>query len=84
MGLERAAVQEEFAVFLDESRFSAQQIRFVQRIIEELSVNGMVDPGRLYEDPYTSLGDPFDMFGDDGAENLVSILQRFRERVEAA
>lgn len=84
VGLERAAVQEEFAVFLDESRFSAQQIRFVQRIIEELSVNGMVDPGRLYEDPYTSLGDPFDMFGDDGAENLVSILVGFRARAQVA
>lgn len=84
VGLDRAEAQEAFAAFLDESRYSATQIRFVQRIVDELSVNGTVDPGRLYEDPYRGLGDPLDMFGDDGAFEIVSILNRIRATAEVA
>lgn len=84
VGLDRQAAQEAFAVYLDESRFSAQQIRFVQRIIDELSENGVVNPARLYEDPYVNMGDPFEMFGDDGAFEIVSILERIQKTAEVA
>ncbi len=83
VGLEPEAARQAFADFLDESRYSATQIRFVQRIVEELSKEGTVDPGRLYEDPFTSLGDPFEMFGDEGTFELVDILNRLRATAEA-
>lgn len=84
VGLSRDEARAAFAVFLDESRYSATQIRFVQRIVDELSENGTVDPSRLYEDPYVSLGDPLEMFGDDDAFEIVSILNRIRATAEVA
>jgi type I restriction enzyme, R subunit len=50
------AATEAFAAFLDQTRFSVDQIRFVQLIIDELTANGLMDPSRLYESPYIDLG----------------------------
>src|SRR5690606_39437424 len=49
VGLDRNAAKEAFAAFLDENRYSAQQIRFVEMIIDRLSHSGVIDPGQLYE-----------------------------------
>ncbi len=53
IGLDRAAANEAFAEFLDGERFTVDQVRFVGLIIEELTANGTVEPGRLYESPFT-------------------------------
>ncbi|MDN6815105.1 MAG: restriction endonuclease subunit R, partial [Corynebacterium variabile] len=61
VGLDRAAVRERFAEFLDQSTYNVTQIRYVETIIDELTVNGVVEPGRLFEDPYTEIiADPLD------------------------
>lgn len=52
-GLDRAAAKEAFADYLDGERFTAEQIRIVNMIINELTSNGVVEPRRLYESPYT-------------------------------
>ena len=56
VGLDRAAANEAFATFLDDSKFSAAQIRFISMIIDELTANGVMEPKRLYESPYTDHG----------------------------
>ena len=38
---------------LDGSRFSADQIHFVNLIVDELTANGIMEPVRLFEPPYT-------------------------------
>ncbi|NRD08647.1 DEAD/DEAH box helicase family protein [Rathayibacter agropyri] len=53
VGLDREAALESFARFLDGSRFSVDQIRFIHLIADELTANGLMDAGRLYESPYT-------------------------------
>ncbi|QOD43942.1 DEAD/DEAH box helicase family protein [Clavibacter zhangzhiyongii] len=53
VGLDREAALESFARFLDGSRFSVDQIRFIHLIADELTANGVMDAGRLYESPYT-------------------------------
>lgn len=55
VGLDRATVKERFADFLDAPNRNINQIRFVETIIDELTVNGVVEPGRLFEDPYTEI-----------------------------
>lgn len=42
-----------FFVDVDGTRFSADQVRFVNLIVDELTRNGVLDPGRLFESPYT-------------------------------
>ena len=53
VGLDRAAAQAAFARFLEGTAYTASQIRFVQLIIEHLTRNGIMDPGKLYEQPFT-------------------------------
>ncbi|MGL4745394.1 MAG: type I restriction-modification enzyme R subunit C-terminal domain-containing protein [Dermatophilaceae bacterium] len=53
VGLDRAAATEAFGRYLDRTTFSANQIRFITLIIDELTTHGSVEPGRLFESPYT-------------------------------
>src|SRR5262249_26376428 len=52
VGLDRAAAKVAFADFLDDKRYSKNQIEFVNLIINELTQRGVVEPGRVYETPY--------------------------------
>lgn len=53
VGLDHDAAREAFEQYLDHTRFSADQIRFVNLIVDELTKNGVMAPGRLFESPYT-------------------------------
>ena len=53
VGLDRSAANAAFENYLDGTKFSADQIRFVSLIIDELTKNGVMEPGRLFESPYT-------------------------------
>lgn len=53
VGLDRSAAIEAFESYLDKTRFSADQIRFVNLIVDELTKNGVMQPARLFESPYT-------------------------------
>lgn len=74
VGLDRAAAREAFATYLDGSRFSVDQIRFVSLIVEELTSNGTMEPARLYESPYVDHGHVDVIFPDD-FEVIVDILR---------
>lgn len=50
--LDQGAVQEHFPEFIADGS-SADQIEFVGMVIEHLCRNGFVDPGLLYERPFT-------------------------------
>ena len=52
VGLDRAAAKAAFADFLDDKRYSKNQIQFVNLIIDELTDRGIVDARRVYESPY--------------------------------
>jgi type I restriction enzyme R subunit len=55
VGLDRNAAKESFGQFLDADRYSSQQIRFVEMIIEPLTRQGVMEAGQLYEPPFTAL-----------------------------
>ncbi len=52
VGLDRAAAKAAFAEFLDDKRYSKNQIEFVNLIIDELTDRGAVEEKRVYETPY--------------------------------
>jgi type I restriction enzyme R subunit len=85
VGLDRAAAKEAFGQFLDENRYNSQQIRFVEMIIDKLTQGGVMDPGQLYEPPFTGLHyQGLDgAFGDGDAEAIVSILADINQRAAA-
>ena len=78
VGLDRGAAKAAFARFLDDSRYSSQQIRFVEMIIDRLVNNGVVEPGQLYEPPFTGIHyEGLDgAFGDADADAIVSTLSQ--------
>ncbi|MFL1462603.1 DEAD/DEAH box helicase family protein [Roseococcus sp. DSY-14] len=85
VGLDRAAAQEAFAGFLAGKTLNARQIEFVGIIIEDLTRSGVVEPGRLYESPYTRLS----ALGVDGvfpeadAAAIIGILNEVTQRAVA-
>lgn len=85
VGLDRAAAQAAFAGFLEGRPLNARQIEFVAIIVEDLTRSGVVEPGRLYESPYTRLS----AMGVDGVfpeaevASIVAILEEVRRRAVA-
>lgn len=80
VGLDRAAAKEAFVTFLDDKRYTANQIRFVTMIIDELTTTGVVEPGRVYESPYDTLAPsgPEGLFGVEDIDRLFAALDQFR------
>ncbi len=77
VGLDRRAAKEAFGRYLDSKTFTADQIQFVNHIIDHLTKNGFIDPGILYERPYTDLHEEGleGVFPDEQANALVDIIQ---------
>jgi type I restriction enzyme R subunit len=81
VGLDRHAAMEAFGSFLDGTTFRPNQIHFVNLIVDELANNGIVEPARLYESPFTDLAatGPESMFSEGQVDNIVDILNAVRE-----
>ncbi|QIL83408.1 DEAD/DEAH box helicase family protein [Diaphorobacter sp. HDW4A] len=76
VGLDRVSAMDAFARFLDGSRYSSQQIRFVEMIIDRLTASGEMEPGQLYEPPFTAIHQHGldGAFGDADANAVVEIV----------
>ncbi|OHV05119.1 DEAD/DEAH box helicase family protein [Mycobacterium talmoniae] len=76
VGLDRQVAIEAFGNYLDGAKFSVDQIRFVNLIVDELTANGLMDPARLYESPFTDHAPtgPEGVFPEGDVDNIVDIL----------
>ena len=85
VGLDRNAAKDAFGQFLDQNRYSSQQIRFVEMIIDRLTQGGMMEPGQLYEPPFTGLHyEGLDgAFGDADADVIVGVIEEINRRAAA-
>ncbi|MBK6923739.1 MAG: DEAD/DEAH box helicase family protein [Thermomonas sp.] len=85
VGLDRNAAKEAFGRFLDASRYSSQQIRFVEMIIDRLTRHGAIDPGQLYEPPFTAVHHQGveGAFGDGDVHALFAIVEEIKQRAAA-
>ncbi|MGY1985394.1 DEAD/DEAH box helicase family protein [Blastococcus sp. SYSU DS0669] len=82
VGLDREAATTAFDRYLSDGAYSADQIRFVQLIVEHLTANGVMDIGRLYESPFTDSAPhgPDSIFTEDEVDGIVTVLHQVRER----
>lgn len=85
VGLDRQAAIEAFGEFLHNSTYNATQIRFIEQIISYLTQNGAMDPGLLYEPPFTDLhNEGLDgVFGDEGATRIIHLLEEIELKAAA-
>jgi len=51
----QSSPKDAFSKYLDTTRFNANQIRFIEMIINHLTQKGTMDAGMLYEQPFTNL-----------------------------
>lgn len=83
VGLDRASAKAAFNVYLEGTGFTANQIRFVETIIDYLTQNGVMDPELLYEPPFTDLHyEGLDGVFPKHADNIISIVRSFNETVD--
>lgn len=84
VGLDRESAMDVFADYLDVSRFDVHQVRFVTLIVDELTTNGVVEPGRLFESPYTDHAPtgPDALFEESQVDSIVDILRQVDERTQ--
>ena len=85
VGLDREAAKAAFAEFVSSSNASADQIEFVNLIIDHLTERGSMDPKLLYESPFTDI-DPIGIGGVFQLEQIskvVEILDEVRRRAAA-
>ena len=85
VGLDRAAAQLALGTFLEGGTHSANQIEFIQKIIENLTRTGVVEPGRLYEPPYTMISarGVDGVFPEAEVVRLIAVLEEVRQRAVA-
>lgn len=85
VGLDREAAKRAFAGFLDGRRLTANQIQFVNLLIDYLTQAGWMSPGQLYESPFTD----YSPRGVDGIFNpeqvtqLLGIIEQIRSTAAA-
>ncbi len=81
VGLDRTAATEAFEHYLDGTRFSVDQVRFVNLIVDELTKNGVMESRRLFESPYTDHAPtgPDYVFPDADVDVIVETLQHIRQ-----
>jgi len=85
VGLHREAAKQAFAGFLTGKTLSANQIEFVNLIIDHLTEQGVMEPALLYESPFTDLSPhgPDGVFSSMQVDQLVSLLGEIRQRAVA-
>jgi type I restriction enzyme R subunit len=81
IGLDREAAKQEFADFLSDRSSSANQIEFVNLIIDHLTEHGVMDPGLLYESPFTDVSatGPEGLFAPRQVEEMIARLRDIRD-----
>lgn len=85
VGLDRGAAKEAYSSFLSGKTLSANQIEFVDMIVNHLTYNGAMDPAALYEAPYTDRSPQGidGMFAPPHSAEIISILDDIRRRAAA-
>jgi type I restriction enzyme, R subunit len=86
IGLDREAAKQALAGFLSGKMLSANQIEFVNLIVNHLTEHGVMEASLLYESPFTDLTPqgPDGIFSSEQVDELIAVLERIRATAMAA
>lgn len=85
VGLDRATVSAAFDDFLSAGTATATQIEFINMVIEHLTDQGVMDPGLLYEPPFTDIAPtgPDQVFGEERVTRLFAKIEELNKSAVA-
>ncbi len=86
VGLDRQAAKEAMAGFLSGKSLGANQIEFVNLIVDHLTVHGVMNAAMLYESPFTELTPrgPDGLFSSTQVDQLLAAIEQVRQTAIAA
>jgi type I site-specific restriction endonuclease len=85
VGLDRETAKQAFGQFVAGSTATANQLEFIDLIVQYLTENGVMDAARLYESPFTDISQhgPEAVFPVQKVTELVQVLNDIRQRAVA-
>lgn len=86
VGLDHAAAVAALAEFTGGTTFTGNQLTFVNLVVDQLTRTGVMDPGLLYEAPFTGVAPtgPEALFTPAQVATLVATLKHIRETAVAS
>ena len=86
VGLEAKVAKELFGKILGNQTLNARQIKFMDTIINYLSIKGVIDPALFFEPPFTDISSNgiSDVFDDSTTDKIISLLDEINKKAEAA
>jgi len=86
IGLDRGAAKQAFGTFLEGKTWTANQIEFLDMLVNHLVSEGIVEPTRLYESPFVDLAPqgPEGIFTGAQVDQLIAILRAVKDSARAA
>lgn len=86
VGLDVQAAKLAFAEVLNNQTLNVQQIRFIDTIINFLSVKGVIEPSMLFESPFTDINSNgvAGLFEAQMASKIISLIEGINHNAEAA
>jgi type I restriction enzyme R subunit len=86
VGMDRGAAKEAMAGFVQDKVFTANQLEFVNLIVNHLTQHGVMEAARLYESPFTDITPhgPDGLFKPAEIDELVRVLDAVRVTALAA
>ena len=84
VGLDRNTAKQAFSKYLENNNLNANQIRFIEQIINWLTQRGVMKPSRLYESPFTDIHTAGldGVFNNEDANNIITIIRSFDQPIE--
>ncbi|CAD5371789.1 Type I restriction-modification system, restriction subunit R [Rubrivivax sp. A210] len=85
VGMEREAVSQAFSEVIAGTQATPDQIEFIELIVSELTTNGVMEAGRLYESPFLDISPqgPEGLFPVAKVDRMVQVLDEIRQRAAA-
>lgn len=82
LGLDKKAANDAFNSFLQTGNLNANQIRFINSIIDYLTERGTIDPEKLFEPPFTEIHDQgiLGVFDELKTNELIQIINNINDR----
>ncbi|MBK7809769.1 MAG: DEAD/DEAH box helicase family protein [Saprospiraceae bacterium] len=86
IGLDVQAAKLAFAEILNNQTLNAQQIRFMDTIINFFNVKGIIEPAMLFESPFTDINSNSvsGLFEEQMAAKIISLIETINHNADAA